>query len=219
MGRVACLVIVVVAGCSPRFGDSTLGAASNIMVGSTARGTVTYEECDDYGASCQSSTVDIYSAKITPDGVFSLEVQNDYFRYTALRPGTAMLTVEDDYDNVFDRTLTAAVPDYIKVDVECPNGVSDLNQVGPTRAFGPNSEVPVTFGIYAESVSSYPLFHDESVIPIVAPLLTVKDDPTVAGKGHVVFMTGATPATGSITSPYDARVDIPLVRPWRCDGN
>ena len=69
----------------------------------------------------------------------------------------------------------------------------------------------MTFGIYAESVSSYPLFHDESVIPIVAPLLTVKDDPTVAGKGHVVFMTGATPATGSITSPYDTRVDIPLV--------
>jgi hypothetical protein len=71
--------------------------------------------------------------------------------------------------------------------------------------------VPATFEIYAKSVSSYPLFHDGSVVPIESPLLTVKDDPTVAGEGQVVFITGDTPATGAITSPYDAGVAVPFV--------
>ena len=106
--------------------------------------------------------------------------------------------------------LTAVVPDFIKVDVDCGRLASD--QVGTTRAFGLHSEVPVTFEIYAESVStSYPVYHDASVIPIESPLLTVKDAPTVPGPHQVVFMTGDTPGTGAITSPYDARVAVPFV--------
>ena len=62
---VAYLIIVVGAGCSPRYGESTLDAPAYIMVGSTAAGSVTYEECEHQGidAPCQSETVKLDSVR------------------------------------------------------------------------------------------------------------------------------------------------------------
>lgn len=186
------------------------------MVGSSSTASVSFERCMpspvDPGDSCVTIPVPVDSATIDDPSVFALEDIGDAYRYTALAVGTANLTVVADGET-FHRQLRAAVPDMVKADLTCWQDTWFWGDAGWTaKAFGMQSEVEVKYELFASDDTPFgtELSHDNDVVPLESPLLTLRDTPPVSSYDHAVFVTGDVAGTGVITSPFDPDVQIPV---------
>lgn len=124
-------------------------------------------------------------------------------RYTALAPGTTQLTVvaADDERTTLTRTIVAAVPDRVDVEINCLD----------STAFGTNEEVIASFELFAQATQSTKLHHDIGVNPLESSFLILQPEKTATTHGEAFFMTPGAPGTGSITSRFDPTLDIKFV--------